>query len=130
MQSTQKLSRSLKALLELIEEEAKQNPIFASRLDAITAELPKTVKKNSKAISKVEVPDVMTVIQEKGEEEFRFWLRNFDVAMLKAIVKANGFDSAKISQRWNDPDKFIILITEQTIARLKRGSAFLPQKAT
>jgi len=131
MQSTQKLNRALKALLELIDEEAKQNPIFASRLEAITAELPsKTVKKPSKLIPKIEIPNVLKAIQEKGEEEFRFWLRNFDIATLKAIVKSNGFDSAKVSQRWSDADKFIILITEQTIARLKRGSAFLPPKAT
>jgi hypothetical protein len=66
----------------------------------------------------------------KGEEEFRFWLRSLDLRTLKTIIKINGFDPAKASQRWRDLDKFVALIAEQTAARLRRGSAFLPAKAS
>ena len=75
------------------------------------------------------VPDVFAAMQEKGEGEFRFWLRSLDIATLKAIVKKNGFDPAKVSTRWTEPDKFVVLIAEQLVARLKRGSAFLPTKS-
>jgi hypothetical protein len=74
------------------------------------------------------LPNVFAIHQEKGEEEFRFWLRSLNLRVLKAIVKTNGFDPGKASQRWTEPDKFVELIAEQTAARLRRGSAFLTAK--
>lgn len=133
MQPGQKLTRALRALVELVEDEASHNPAFAQRLEAIVAELPaasankKSVKPKI-AAEDIQIPDALKAFQEKGETEFRFWLRDFDLQTLKAIVKANGFDPGKNSQRWTEPDKFIGLITEQTIARLRRGAAFLPLK--
>ncbi len=133
MQPGQKLTRALRALVELVEEEAARNPAFAQRLEAVVADLPagtgnKKPNKLKSSFDEIEVPDVLKAFQDKGETEFRFWLRDFDLATLKAIVKANGFDPGKNSQRWTEPDKFIALITEQTAARLRRGSAFLPPK--
>ena len=135
MQPGQKLTDTLRALVDLVEEEAARNPSFAQRLEAIVAELPDSGarKKSSKpkgSAENVDVPDVLLALQEKGEAEFRFWLRDFDLVTLKAIVKANGFDPGKNSQRWTEPDKFIALIAEQTAARLRRGSSFLPQRST
>ncbi len=134
MQPGQKLTRALRALIELVEQEAERNPEFAHRLEAIVADLPsgasnKKAAKSKPADEAPEVPDVLALFQEKGESEFRFCLRDFDLATLKAIVKSNGFDPGKNSQRWTEPDKFIALITEQTAARLRRGSTFLPPKA-
>jgi hypothetical protein len=135
MQPSQKLTRALKALVALVEEEAARNPDFAQRLEAVVSELPtsKSRKKTSKTKRSDEVsdiPDVIKRFQELGESEFHYWLRDFDLPTLKAIVKANGFDPGKTSQRWTEPDKFIALIAEQTAARLRRGSAFLPPKGT
>lgn len=132
MHSTQKLTNVLRRLVELVEEEASRNPDFASRLECILAPLP--VAKRSKAPKQqvpaldTPLPDVFTAVQEKGEDEFRFWLRSLTLPTLKAIVKVNGFDVAKTSLRWTEPDKFVALIAEQTIAQLKRGSAFLTPK--
>lgn len=135
MQPGQKLTRTLRGLVDLVEEEAAQNPDFAQKLEAIVADLPGSgaLKKSSKTRNSNEsadTPDVLAVFQEKGETEFRFWLREFDLPTFKAIVKANGFDPGKKSQRWTEPDKFIALIAEQTAARLRRGSAFLPPKGS
>ena len=76
-----------------------------------------------------DVPDVYLEHQKRGEEEFRFWLAGLDLAMLKAIVKVNGFDVTKTSRRWTEPDKFVSLITDQVKARLKRGTAFMTPKS-
>jgi hypothetical protein len=134
MQPTKKLTRVFRDLIVLIEEEAARNPAFAERLEEITSGPP---SRKSKRFSKRHVaahvggpPDVMAAIQEKGETEFRFWLRSLDLSTLKTIVKVNGFDPAKASQRWTDPDKFVGLIAEQTNARLRRGSGFLPTRAS
>jgi hypothetical protein len=74
MQSTQKLSRVLRDLVALIEEEAARNPAFAKGLDAIISGLPETAAKAKKPKSTPSEPspDVIAVFQEKGEEEFRF----------------------------------------------------------
>lgn len=133
MQSATSLKKRLKALLDVIESEATQNPAFAAQLAAVLGDaLPKPgtgIRAPSRQSRPMPIPDVFTALQEKGHEEFRFWLRTLDRSTLKAIVKQNGFDPAKASRRWKDSDKFIALVHEQTQARLKRGSAFLPPKA-
>lgn len=133
MQPTQKITRALRSLLTLVEEEASRNPDFAQRLEAVVSDFPsapagKKPQKPKSTEPEAPPPDVLAAFESKGEDEFRFWLRDFDITTLKSIIKANGFDPGKSSQRWTEPDKFIGLIAEQTIARLRRGSAFLPPK--
>ena len=130
MQSTKKLTPILRNLLSLVDEEASRNPEFAARLESIMAELPtRPARPPRPPKAAVEIPDVFAALQEKGEAEFGFWARTLDLVTLKAVIRSNGFDPAKASQRWTDPDKFVALVVEQTVARLKRGSAFLPPKA-
>ena len=133
MQSTKKLTQVLKDLVALIEDEAQRNPVFAERLEAITSDLSVSAKKSGEKkahpVAQIEVPDVLAVFQERGAEELGFWLRTFDLQTLKVVIKQNGFDPGKVATRWTDKDKFVALIVEQTLARLKRGTAFLPAKA-
>ena len=130
MQSTKKLTALLRDLLVLVDNEAARNPEFAAKLDTLMAELPARPDRPPRPPKPaVTVPDVFAVLQEKGENEFGFWTRTLDIPTLKAVIKANGFDPAKASQRWTDPDKFAALVVDQTMARMKRGSAFLPAKA-
>jgi hypothetical protein len=133
MQPGTSLRTRLKALFDVIESEASRNPSFAAGLGAVFGNAPAgnaaRLRPPSGQKRQVPIPDVFAALQEKGDEEFRFWLRTLDLPTLKAIVKQNGFDPARASQRWKDTDKFIALVHEQTQARLKRGSAFLPPKA-
>jgi len=132
MQSTQKLASAFRRLLALVEEEASQNPLFAARLEEISSLLPtastKKTARRKRAGPTEAAPNVFAMRQQKGEEEFPFWLRSLNLRVLKAIVKANGFDPGKVSQRWTEPDKFVQLIVEQVAARLRRGTAFLTAK--
>ncbi len=127
MQHTKDLMRLLRRFAELLEDEAGKNPEFAAKLGAILAPAAKhPVKRARKTPSLPEnVPDVYAEFQRLGEEEFVFWLRGYDVATLKAIIRQNGFDAAGHSRRWTDQDKFFPLITDQVKARLKRGSGFM-----
>ncbi len=127
----QRLSILFRELAQLVDAEAAVNPEFAEKLDALLTPTLGGAKQSTKSRSRADadaavVPDVLTALEAKGEEEFRFWLRSFDLATLKAIVKFNGFDVARTSQKWADPDKFIDLIAGQATARLRRGSGFLP----
>jgi hypothetical protein len=130
MQSTKKLTPILRNLLSLVDEEASRNPEFAARLESIMAEFPtRPARPPRPPKTAVEIPNVFAALKDKGEVEFRFWVRTLDLTTLKAVIRTNGFDPAKTSQRWTDPDKFVALVVEQAVARLKRGSAFLPPKA-
>jgi len=132
MQSSKKLTNALRKLIALVEEEAARNPLFAERLEDVVASLPpgqtqpKTVRRSAQPALP---PDVFAAFQEKGAEEFRYWLKSLNINVLKAIVKTNGFDPGKTAQRWTDPDKFTMLIADQTAARLRRGSSFLGPKS-
>ncbi len=130
MSRNQRLSSLLRDLARLIEEEAGRNVGFAAQLEELLVPaLRNPRQKNSGARGPQDystVPDVLSALEKDGEDEFRFWLRSFDLVTLKAIIKSNGFDVARASQKWTDPDKFINLIAEQASARLRRGSAFLP----
>jgi hypothetical protein len=123
MKTTKKLSRALRDLVALLEDESARNPAFAQRLEEITVELPGRFRRRPRK-QPVSVPDVLAEYESRGPEGFRFWLRDFEVPVLKAIVKRNGFDPARLSQKWLEPDKFVNLICGQVMARAKRGSAF------
>lgn len=132
MHSSQKLVTAFRNLIALVEEEAARNPTFAERLNDVVGSLPtgqsqrRPVKRSGPQAAP---PDIFAAYQDKGDEEFRFWLRSMSLSVLKAIVKTNGFDPGKASQRWTEPDKFAALIVDQTVARLRRGSAFLGPKS-
>lgn len=116
--------------MSLIEDEARENPRFGRRLEALLVQ-PHSAKAPSAGEHKKppEVPDVFEAFARLGEEEFRFWLRDLDAPTLKAIIRANGYDPQERVRKWKDPDKFVELIVEQTKARRNRGSAFLnPRK--
>ena len=130
MQSTKKLTAFLRDLLDLVDDEATRNLEFATKLNSIMAELPARPARQPRLPKPaIVVPDVFVELQAKGELEFGFWVRSLDIPTLKAIIKKNGFDPAKAAQRWTDPDKFVGLVIEQTLARMKRGSSFLPPKS-
>jgi hypothetical protein len=130
MQPTKKLTPFLRDLLALVDDEANRNPEFAAKLNALMAELPsRSARPPRPPKIAVSVPDVFAALQQKGESEFAFWVRTLDIPTLKAIIRANGFDPAKASQRLTDLDKFARLVIDQTAARMKRGSAFLPPKS-
>ena len=130
MQPTQKLTSVLRDFLAIVDDEANRNPEFAAKLEAIMAQLPSRPTRPPRLPKPaVVVPDVFAELQAKGELEFGFWVRSLDIPTLKAVIKKNGFDPAKAAQRWADPDKFVGLVIEQTLARVKRGSSFLTPKA-
>lgn len=130
MRRSQKLSGLLKDLVALLDEEAERNAEFGARLDALLAGVrdgpPARELKQRRDRSSAPSPDVFAVLESQGPEELRFSLRSLDLRTLRQIVKTNGFDASRASQKWSDPDKFINLIVEQATARLRRGSGFLP----
>jgi hypothetical protein len=131
MQDIKKLTTVLRSLVSLLEDEAANSPQFAAKLDAVLNEIPTRPKITHRPrLDPSAVPDVFAELAAKGENEFRFWLQSLDLLTLKAIIKLNGFDPGKASQRWKDPDKLVGLAFQQAIGRATRGSAFLRPKAS
>jgi hypothetical protein len=106
---------------------------FAHRLQnslpVRTSRAQKTRRSDRHAPPSTAIPDVCAELAAKGEEEFRLWLRSLDLSTLKAIIKMNGFDPGKASQRWTDPNKFVALVAGQAVSRVERGSTFLPPQS-
>lgn len=125
MQRAKILTKWLKGIAALVADEAERNPAFAEKLDGLMAPLPAGRAKGKRKGPARNIPDVYAELQRRGEGEFGFWLAGLDLATLKLIVKANGFDVTKMSRRWTEPEKFANLIRERMQARLKRGSSFI-----
>ena len=133
MKATKKLTKALRALAKALDEEVGKNPDLDGKIEAILDTLAgrtkskeaASVDSNKERSFSPDVPDVFEELQRLGMDEFRIALKRHDRDLLKAIVSANGFDPEKRSVRWTEPDKFIELICEQTLARLRRGSSFL-----
>lgn len=133
MHSAKKLTRTLRKLADLLDQESSRNPGFADDLASVFEESFQVGTKRKRQLAETKAactaPDVFQALEQNGEAEFQFWLRGLDTRILKQIIKENGFDPAKISSRWIEHDKFVELVAEQAIARMQRGSAFLTQKS-
>jgi len=128
MRKQKALTTLLRGLVDLLAEEADRNPEFAARLEQVLDELPGGAAAKPKARKpkeSVELPDVYAERKTRDDTEFRLWLRDLPVPVLKAIVKEHDLDPTRRVSRWKDPEKFSALIADQLQARMSRGSAFL-----
>lgn len=69
-------------------------------------------------------PDPFALLRERGESGLRAALDASDLNVLRAIVRANRLDPARISSRWTARERVISLIVDQVRARANHGKAF------
>ena len=122
------MTRLLRRLVNLLSEEADRNPDFAAKLDDLVASAPRKVgPSKTRAPGKAEtaVPDIYSEFQSRGEEEFRFWLRDQPVSLLRAIIRKHDLDSPRRTVRWKDAEKLSSFIADRLQARLDRGASFI-----
>ena len=128
MRKKSSLSRLLRGLSNLLVEEADRNPEFAKRLDELlesVAGKPRVKGSRRKAEAESNMPDVYQERELRGEDEFRFWLRDQPVAMLHVIIREHDLDSARRTARWEDAEKLGAYIADRLQGRLERGSRFI-----
>lgn len=117
----------LRELASLISEEAERNVEFAARLEGLLNELPerRQRKKAGLAAPLIEesLPDIYHELKERGEIDFRLWLREQPVRTLRAVIRKQDFDATHRTAKWKDAEKLSDLIFEGIRARLARGSA-------
>lgn len=119
----------LSSLVDLLVEESERNAEFATRIDRLLSDLPerKTVSKKRapKPPSPKQLPDIHAEINARGETEFRLWLREQPINILRAIIRTQDFDSTRRSAKWQEAEKLADFIADSLRARLSRGSAFI-----
>ncbi len=128
MRTEKALISLLKNLVDLIREEAARNPRFSNQLDSLLAPLPearKRVKKLKNAAPPVETPDIYAEWRARGEQEFRLWLVDKPVEVMRALIKQHDLDPSHRTSKWKEPEKISAYIADQLRARLSRGAAFM-----
>lgn len=119
----------MRALAELLTEEATNRPEFAHKLHSIlNIEISdkKPTPRNEQPDSELPI-DIFSEWKKKGEEEFRFWLRDRPVTTLRATIRIHDLDPSRRTSKWKDAEKLSTFIVEMLISRLSRGSAFIDQ---
>lgn len=103
---------------------------FDARLDSIIAVLLRPpARQPRQPKTSASFPGVVAALQEMGGTNLFFRARWGDIPTLKGTSRVNGIKLAKASQRCTYPDRFVFRVIHQTLALLKRRSAFLPANA-
>lgn len=128
MRSEKALVALLRRLVQLLAEESVRNPEFAAKLDSILTTLP--LSRPSKARTRTAresgpLPDVHAEWRARGEADFRLWLRDQPIPIIRALIRAQDLDPTRRTVKWKEPEKLADFVTESLRARLSRGSAFI-----
>jgi hypothetical protein len=128
MRNKSALIRLFRGLLELVADEAERNEEFAARLDGLLTPIPaKTRSKGTRSKVKLEsdVPDIYAERELRGDDEFRLWLRDQSIPVLRGIIRKHDLDSTRRTARWKDAEKLGDYIAGRLQGRLERGSSFM-----
>lgn len=127
MRKEKALIGMLRGLVELITQEATRNPEFSKQLDSLLSGLPesKVVAKKTLKNSGVSLPDIHAELSLRGDTEFRFWLRDQPIDILRAIIRKEDLDAAHRTTKWRDAEKLANFIADNLRARQARGSSFI-----
>ena len=120
------LQHKLRALVDIVLEEANHNPAFAEKLDALLGETRPVGKIAGKRTGrrKPAILDPFAIMQEHGELSLREALRKLDLEQLRDIVAEYGMDPARLAMKWKAADRVIDLVVSTAALRLSKGDAF------
>lgn len=130
MRKEKTLITLLRGMVDLLTEESARNPEFANKIDALLLDLPerKAVPKNTLNVPTLPVehlPDIHAEWSNRGESEFRLWLRDQSLTVLRALIRSQDFDPTRRTAKWKEAEKLAAFIADGLRARLARGAAFI-----
>ncbi|MFA5026841.1 MAG: hypothetical protein WC713_03130 [Candidatus Methylomirabilota bacterium] len=122
----------LRSLVHLLAEESERSPGFASKLDTLLSELPETKasRKRSKTLSPDCLPDIHAEWAARGETDFRLWLREQSIPLMRAVIRAEDMDATRRTVKWKEAEKLAEFIADNLRSRQSRGSAFIGRGTT
>ncbi|MDA8390217.1 MAG: hypothetical protein M0Z76_05750 [Gammaproteobacteria bacterium] len=132
MRNEKALINLLRGLVDLLADEAGRNPDFAARLDDVLASLPAGSAKlpKQRATPPAELPDIHAEWNQRSETDFRLWLRDQPMPVLRALVRTHDFDPTRRTTKWKEAEKLADFIADGLKARRARGSSFLGRGTT
>ena len=128
MRKEKELINLLRGLVDLIAQESMRNQEFAQRLETLLSGLPEKrtgMKKAAKSSSPTQLPDIHAEWKAREETDFRLWLRDQPIAVLRAIIRAEDFDATRRTTKWKEAEKLSEFIADRLRDRQSRGSAFI-----
>ena len=130
MRKEKSLIALLKGIVTLLAEELMRNPELAKKLDALLLDLaehkPIGKKASNRPMKSSELlPDIHAEWKIRGEDEFRFWLKDQQITVLRALIKSQDFDPMSKTKRWNETEKLAAFIADSLRSRMTKGSAFI-----
>jgi hypothetical protein len=66
---------------------------------------------------------------QRGEAEFRAWLRGLALPTLRALIAQQDLDPTRKTSRWRGADKLADYVADGLAARRARGGGFLTGNA-
>lgn len=131
MRNEKSLISLIRKLADLLAEESTRNPDFAERLTAILQppSRPLSRKKSvTESPSPIQLPDIHNELSARGDADFRLWIRDQPISLLRALIRAQGFDPSRRTTKWKEGEKLADFIYESLRARLSKGSSFIRSK--
>jgi hypothetical protein len=131
---------ALRALFQVIEDEAARNRDFSDRLAAALRGLVADVSADGAPLPVREPPPARparaksrrapaafdpVALARQGEEVLREGLSGLTIEQLKDIIAGHGMDPGKLTTRWRTESKLIGHITTLALSRSRKGEAFL-----
>lgn len=132
MRKEKALIALLRGMVDLLTDESARNPEFAARLESVLSELPErkaSAKKPAPPKSPKQLPDIHAEWKARSELDFRIWLRDQPIPVLRAVIRAQDLDSTRRTVKWKEAQKLADFIADNLRARLSRGSAFIGRGA-
>jgi hypothetical protein len=71
------------------------------------------------------LPDIHAEWNARGDANFRLWLRDQPMPVLRAVIRAQDFDPTRRTAKWKEVQKLADFIADNLRARLSRGAAFI-----
>jgi len=128
MRKEKALIALLRRIVDLLTEESARNPEFAARLESLLSVLPERkapAKKPATTRPPEPLPDIHSEWNARGETDFRLWLRDQPVSVLRAVIRSQDLDPTRRTVKWKQAEKLAEFIADSLRARLSRGSAFI-----
>src|SRR6267143_5632146 len=108
MRKEKALVALLRKLVQLLAEEAERSPEFATRLEKLLAGIPEPrLVRTTEATPKrsQSLPDVHAEWSARGETNFRLWLRDQPIPIIRAVIRAQDLDPTRRTVKWTDVEK-------------------------
>ncbi len=124
---TMKLEKTLQELMKVIIEEANRNPEFAKQIETALGLEPKREKEETGRGAHRRTAAIVDpiLLAREGEEALRSGLAPLTLDQLRDIVAQYGMDPGKLVMKWKTQDRVINRIVDYSVARVKKGEAFL-----